>query len=524
MDRRRFLPAYHYADNTSGNLTKSVGKPLRDYKIYGESVQNGTPSPEAPVEIMSVGEKTINLSPINDIRKQSTSRWSYQNLGKLELVPGKYTVKCHYKQYGTPTKVQISVRDYDELNTAYGYSVYYGLVEDDALVSFTLPTTAKGIQIILYINATADAIDADCEFTNIMLVKGTYTMDIMPEYEPFGYKVPIKVIGKNLYDAETHFNAVCEYETLKGYEPTKGVIDGVECYQYWGRNFSGTNETNPSKVIRCNFKEKTPYTVSTDWYDIFYTNPSTGITNKGLGITFVYTDGTTSAFIPNASVRVENKWMHYTQTSYMGRSLDYIEISFGTGAAHTYLANFQIEEGTSETTYEPYKVLGTNNIYLAEPLRKIGEYADYIDYRNGCVVRNTQHVILDSSLNYTLVDMMLKVDCLEEQGTGLQGLCTCSPINTALMPGYMYLGENNNTVVVWVLRPSDLSGIAKNIDTFKAWLDSQTIPLEIVCERPTPLIESITLPTMLLNKGTLHISVDTKEIKPSSAVWQYYKK
>ena len=37
-------------------LEKSVGKDLEDYKIYGESVQDGTPTPETPIEVESVGD------------------------------------------------------------------------------------------------------------------------------------------------------------------------------------------------------------------------------------------------------------------------------------------------------------------------------------------------------------------------------------------------------------------------------------------------------------------------------------
>ena len=37
-------------------LANSKGKPLKDYKIYGNSVQSSTPSAGAPVEIESVGD------------------------------------------------------------------------------------------------------------------------------------------------------------------------------------------------------------------------------------------------------------------------------------------------------------------------------------------------------------------------------------------------------------------------------------------------------------------------------------
>lgn len=50
--------------------------------------------------------------------------------------------------------------------------------------------------------------------------------------------------------------------------------------------------------------------------------------------------------------------------------------------------DIQIEFGTIATEYETYKRATTTNIYLDEPLRKIGDYADYIDFKNGKVVRN----------------------------------------------------------------------------------------------------------------------------------------
>ena len=34
---------------------------ITDYKIYGQSVQDGEPTPDNPVEVESVGEKTKNL-------------------------------------------------------------------------------------------------------------------------------------------------------------------------------------------------------------------------------------------------------------------------------------------------------------------------------------------------------------------------------------------------------------------------------------------------------------------------------
>ena len=42
-------------------LQKCKEANLVDYKIYGNSVQDGTPTPDNPIEIQSVGDKTNNL-------------------------------------------------------------------------------------------------------------------------------------------------------------------------------------------------------------------------------------------------------------------------------------------------------------------------------------------------------------------------------------------------------------------------------------------------------------------------------
>ena len=60
MDRYRRLPSYHYKNNEDGLLTESVGKPLRDYKIYGNLAYDGLPIEYQRVEyIESTGTQYI---------------------------------------------------------------------------------------------------------------------------------------------------------------------------------------------------------------------------------------------------------------------------------------------------------------------------------------------------------------------------------------------------------------------------------------------------------------------------------
>jgi len=56
-----------------------------------------------------------------------------------------------------------------------------------------------------------------------------------------------------------------------------------------------------------------------------------------------------------------------------------------------YFTNAQIEEGSVQTSYEPYMPV-ISQIYLDEPLRKIGTSVDYIDFKNSKVIRNVEAI------------------------------------------------------------------------------------------------------------------------------------
>ena len=48
---------------------------------------------------------------------------------------------------------------------------------------------------------------------------------------------------------------------------------------------------------------------------------------------------------------------------------------------------FQLEKGETATDYEPYYTPQTYDVYADEPLRKVGDYADYVDFANQKIVR-----------------------------------------------------------------------------------------------------------------------------------------
>ncbi len=70
------------------------------------------------------------------------------------------------------------------------------------------------------------------------------------------------------------------------------------------------------------------------------------------------------------------------------------------GVFNAYVRNIQIEIGDTATEFEPYVKPQTTNIYLDDPLRKVGAYKDYIDFDKGVVVRNIGKQIFKGSENW----------------------------------------------------------------------------------------------------------------------------
>lgn len=97
----------------------------------------------------------------------------------------------------------------------------------------------------------------------------------------------------------------------------------------------------------------------------------------------------------------------------------YVYICFkvysGVGYKSLEIGNIQLEKGSEATKYEPYgykislKFLADDtssdtkiyDIYLSHPLRKVGDYVDYLDLVNKKVVRNTIETVFNGTESWT---------------------------------------------------------------------------------------------------------------------------
>lgn len=482
MDRFRMLPNYQYHDDDTGVLETNYKKELRDYQIYGNSIQDGEPSPYNPIEIQSVREKTTNLwgketaTAYED--SYGTLKYEWDDKGgvyfyntsvvqkgckvELNLPPGIYSVHMSIRGYVRKNGSLVKIGDFATVSSTEEFIL---------TTEFNLNSGKTG-----YLQA--------------MVVDGEYTVDTMPEFEPQGkYKIPIEVSGKNLFDMKTLGDLGFELQE-----------DG----SYFGNSYKiGT---------------KTIWTNAEGLKGSFYLDGVMTSADGILGYSFrtFYTDGT---------------WKWSPGVTDANKTVDYIELAYGR-QKEMYLSNFIIAHTSIETPYEPYQEPQTYNIFLDEPLRKCGDYADYIDFKNGKVVRNINKRYLSDLVT-----------------TGTQytnGLCrfqqsmpntnyTVAPISNCMIGSnklsayanvLSFADEYKNLYAYFYASSVGLEPVEKTTTNaeigaaIKRYITDKNIYFYHVFKTPTET--AIELPKIQLNKGTNIIKVKTAT-QPSQVNWQYYK-
>jgi len=182
-------------------LPSSMGLNLKDYKIYGNSVQNGTPTPNAPVEVESVGEKTKNLFDKNNAKNGTMMGDTGAHIETqtnrcitdfIYLEAGNYT----YSIYGEIQAGNTHFFSEPNETTKIGNVMPTVTTTEVSTVStFTVPIDCYIRTVFLPLDETKITnLNTDLLKTyEIMLEKGS----TKTEYEPYGYKIPVKVSNDN---------------------------------------------------------------------------------------------------------------------------------------------------------------------------------------------------------------------------------------------------------------------------------------------------------------------------------------
>ena len=200
---------------------------------------------------------------------------------------------------------------------------------------------------------------------------------------------------KNLFDLQGWYTWLKSFGTSDTYVK-KVTVDGISCILY---RPPGTYD---KQYMKGEFKENTQYALSFR---------AKGITGSGVstGFRFQYTDGSSSG----VDVAADGEWKDYKTISKADKTIDYIWMWFGHDQGCYIDENsVQLEEGAAATEYVPYgkyvipvevsenvyATVQTVNIVLSEPLRKIGSYADYIDFKNQKLVQYVLETPTETSM------------------------------------------------------------------------------------------------------------------------------
>ena len=385
------------SDNGTIVLNDVNDTTIESLTISGNSIQDGTPTPDTPIEIESVGERTKNVLKLDEIYICGYAGDYYPS--KVDLnnkITSHFTESSNYQGVMWLVKVQpnttytfstdmvgdkeISVRgaQFTSLEDAETYQV---ITSENKIDSATFTTNADTEYILIGKDNTSPY-PVTLSWTWAQLEEGTEAT----EYEPYGYKIPVKVSGNNLWEFDFKEYSVDSKNTT--YTFSKPITKDCT-FSYRANNY-----TSDRNVYIIGFIKQNSTT---------YVYPNHIKNNNIININ-------SSEENPLLSVQVRNAGTGY--------------ISGGT------IDNFMLVEGTYKKDtmpdYEPYQEPITTNIYLDEPLRKIEEYADYIDFKNQKVFRNVE--VIDDSGTLTIEESYKGI--IDNVGTYID-----LP-NIQLLPGY----------------------------------------------------------------------------------------
>ena len=542
-----------YTNQGTGQFEKGkdVGVFLIDYKIYGNSKQESKNTHNLPSEYQEV-EYLENKRLTND-------KSSYINTG---VVPNANTgVDIVYQALDyTNSQYILGVRE----NTI-NYAINGSLSRTDWDIRFNGTPTYSDIE------RTSDKWQSKITMTN-----GTGTWELtnldVGTYKKISFTgktvqatMPLGLFCYYATNPETYAHNGLRVYSCKIYDGETLVRDFIPCYRksdaiagmydLVNNTFytsEGTEDFTIEKTIpsqdtpievesvgeydETTGKYKIPVKVSgTNIFDgLLQLGDYTGGTYRVSSVNYILVKPNTTYRFSRNNERVYQYDENYTQikrddTGNNGNTITtlsnckYIRCVWFSETDTTKI--FWINEGTELLPYEPYQEPITTNINLNEPLRKVGNYADYVDYENKKVVRKVGVKTFDGSetwVKHTTTNGGYGVYRNENLLTPLIN----APLNATFMTHFSltYKAET----IAFILNEYRFSWNSnQNIGSSRIYMSAKETTAEefinwLANNKPslyypiaTPTEETIELPNIPTFKGTTILSVDTT-IQPSN--------
>ena len=477
--------------NVSGTgplkLTGSNGSPLTGLRIFGKSVQNGTPKPDAPITIATL-PSTIgvtvsgkNLVDIEDLIDDSVGGTGYYTQHPLPVKPilgATYTlsanVTCLDESYTGKWRLDLGCGN----DGAYNYdlnNLSEGTDQQGARISVTGTVNEKAatydsLAFRVYLG-TAPTPYVSFNVTDIQLELGSTATDYIPYQPPQTLDISVPVYRKNLCST-----TVLTFETSEQIKFTENIPAG-------------------DYILSASIE-------STD---------TDSTANLAL---FYYTDGSTKEVYLTRSSTGARVSKTFTLTKEATRVRLYASEghSLSSGDTSTW-SDIQIEAGNEMTAFEPYitESYGLPGI----PVSSGGNYtdsdgqqwvADEINFAKGKYIQRIGRIVLSNDYNLQENPYIygggtigaLWRNLVPEGYDAPPGLCEYAPVGD-YMPwdidtSFIWIGSVGLDIVFWidVIRYLGFT----TVDEFKTWLGDKKIPVfyklntPIEHELPSDLMEA----------------------------------
>lgn len=375
-ERGFVMPRYKTVTASGNPVTLDAAKRLRQLTIYGNAVQDGTPSPDAPVEVQLCGDRTGNLLDYNRLWDEVYYEGNFKCV-KLYLKPN--------TQYTLSTNIPLSNVRYAGVYLSTNDTYISG---DNSPASVNVPATVETdnsgllVAIVRY-NGDNLIIPSEEDFKNgtywVMLNEGSTAQP----YEPYGYKVSGRVEGVNLYNVNDR------YQTWN-----TAVTDDAGWVTVNYDNTEGTSGNWPS--LYTNFRDviepSTEYTIVTEIEYIsgcaLHPN-TTGSPKSAFNTLFSYTQQGTH-------------YMTVTSESDLSDCETLLRSNYLVEPGNIGSAKFRISllkgSYTADTIppYEPYQPPQEFAVYLPQQIAKVGDVADTVvvdfEKRTATLVQNIRRL------------------------------------------------------------------------------------------------------------------------------------
>lgn len=282
---------------------------LLNYRIYGDTVDGE-----------SVGDRTANLI------QGSIKNANIGNYGKINTSNEFFLV---YAPVVTGESYTISNN-----NGTNVYAFYNAVPSTETATSYDSNRQIFSTSTITFVSPITGYIAVRLANTaqDIMINPGSTAVP----YEPVGYRVPVTVEGKNLFNVSTI--------TLGWYINDKGQI-----IQNDGINTSDFIKVSPNT----NYTYKGAVIYDANIIRIAYYDQSKNFISR--------------YFTPGNAANGE--------TVITPSNCEYVKLSYDN-----VITNLMLNSGSTALPYEPYHAPVTTPIYLPEPIKMVGDEAEYIDY------------------------------------------------------------------------------------------------------------------------------------------------